>query len=324
MLACTTIGFQPYTEKQLRNILVARAKAAGFCKYKAPVPVTATSLTTTPTSEESPVITSSSSSSTTAAVPVTVTSAPDALFSSVPSVTTAAAAAAVFSTDPTLTAIPDFSNDLDAFAAVMLVALPQLTMKSRHVRDLWETSMALWGLISYTSNPSLFIYASVPCAAAATTTSATAVESGVSAPPAFGTASSSSTSTAAPLPAVHVNAASTERFQINFKAVKEAAQQVLLLPATHAIKVQMSKQKRTRGNVHDSAHNIRIAKLERHSNVSKNSINGLRNGITACQPELLQAIPEDIHSFVDNNLSKSIFSSNLTAVLYTHMTFTNA
>ena len=105
-----------------------------------------------------------------------------------------------------------------------------------------------------------------------------------------------------------MNAASNDRFQIDFKAVKDAAQQVLLLPAIHAIKVQTSHKRRTRTSAHDNAHNVRIAKLERRSNLTRNSASGLINGITASQPELLQAVPDDIHSFMDNNLSEYFYS----------------
>jgi hypothetical protein len=169
----------------------------------------------------------------------------------------------------------------------------------------------------------------VPCTAtAAATATATAAESGVAlsstsdtalpsslsaAAIAIASLSSSSSSvttvtaaatSAAAAAAAPVNATSNDRFQIDFKAVKEAAQQVLLLPAIHAIKVQTSHKRRTRTSTHDNAHNLRIAKLERRSNLPRPNASGLINGITASQPELLQAVPEDIHSFMDNNLSK--------------------
>ena len=188
--------------------------------------------------------------------------------------------------------------------------------------------MALWGLISYTSNPALYIHAYVPSTAnAASTATANAAESGVALSSSSDTALPSSLSaaaiaiaslsssvttvtaaaaaaTAAASSSTHVTATSNDRFQIDFKAVKEAAQQVLLLPAIHAIKVQTSHKRRTRTSAHDNAHSMRIAKLERRSNLPRTSASGLINGITASQPELLQAVPEDIHSFMDNNLSK--------------------
>ena len=51
----------------------------------------------------------------------------------------------------------DFSNDLDAFVAIIDAALPVFFDMTNHITELWENVMALWGKIFHSSDPSKFI-----------------------------------------------------------------------------------------------------------------------------------------------------------------------
>ena len=197
----------------------------------------------------------------------------------------------------------DFSNDIDVFAAVLLVVLPQFLMKSRHVRDLWETLMSLWGYIFYTSNPALYV------------SDTSAVDPAVPSSSSSFSSSSSSESVSADI-ALKVNSSNsnssgsssssskaTGRFQIDFKAVKAAAQDILLMPTTHVLKVQLPSRRRgTRGRILDPEQNLRLARLEKR--ISRSSADDGKGGSSEFRAELLQALPDDVNSVMDSNQCK--------------------
>jgi hypothetical protein len=235
VLACTPLGFSPYSEKQLREILVSRAKFAGFCKHN---------------------------------------------YSSLEAQAAPEVEVEVVRPEGKVASTVDFSNDIEVFSAVLVVVLPQFLLKSRHVRDLWETVMSLWGYMFYTSNPALYI-------------SDTSGQDS--------TAPSSSSDT-------HTNTStsgrSKVRFLIDFKAVKVAAQDMLLMPATHILKVQLPSRRRgVRGRIVDPEQNSRLARLEKRNSRSGtvDSSTGHSKGFRA---ELLQAVPEDVSTIMDTNLCK--------------------
>ena len=191
----------------------------------------------------------------------------------------------------------DFSNDIDVFAAVLLVVLPQFLMKSRHVRDLWETLMSLWGYIFYTSNPALYV------------SDTSAVDPAVPSSSSSFSSSSSSESVSADIALKVINSSSsssskaTGRFQIDFKAVKAAAQDILLMPTTHVLKVQLPSRRRgTRGRILDPEQNLRLARLEKR--ISRSSADDGKGGSSEFRAELLQALPDDVNSVMDSNQCK--------------------
>ena len=191
----------------------------------------------------------------------------------------------------------DFSNDIEVFAAVLVVVLPQFLLKSRHVRDLWETVMSLWGYMFYTTNPALYISdTSVQEAIAPSSSSAAASElNQISKATHTNTNLNTSTST---------SGNSKVRFLIDFKAVKAAAQDMLLMPATHVLKVQLPSRRRgVRGRTLDPEQNSRLARLEKRNSRNSTSDNskGQSKGYRA---ELLQAVPEDVNAVMDTNLCK--------------------
>jgi Tfp pilus assembly protein PilV len=235
VLACTPLGFSPYSEKQLREILVSRAKFAGFCKYNhLPLDVHA------PAEVEVGVV------------------------------------------RPTV----DFSNDIEVFSAVLVVVLPQFLLKSRHVRDLWETVMSLWGYMFYNSNPALYI-----CETSSQDTTAPSSSAAAAAVPVTKAANTNSSS----------SGCNKGRFLIDFKAVKAAAQEMLLMPATHILKVQLPSRRRgVRGRIVDPEQNSRLARLEKWN--SRSGTIDSSTGHKGFRAELLQAIPEDVTSIMDTNL----------------------
>lgn len=124
-------------------------------------------------------------------------------------------ASQVVSTVSTVTS-ESFSNDIEVFAAVVLAVLPQLLLKTRHVAELWENMMAIWGHIFYTANPSNFIYVPQP-----ETLQTTDIEATSSVP-------------------------CGARFHLDLKALKVIAQKILILPAAHVIEIPLSATAKAR------------------------------------------------------------------------------
>jgi hypothetical protein len=158
--------------------------------------------------------------------------------------------------------------------------------------------MSLWGYMFYTSNPALYI-------------SDTSGQDS--------TAPSSSFSSSAAVPVskdTHTNTStsgsSKGRFLIDFKAVKAAAQDMLLMPATHILKVQLPSRRRgVRGRIVDPEQSTRLARLEKRNSRSGtvHSSTGHSKGFRA---ELLQAVPEDVVTIMDTNLCKLKIQVKLT------------
>ena len=232
--------FPPYTEKQLKEILVSRARRAGFSKYK-----------------------------------------PSALSGS------AAPGAS------NIAAVDDYSNDLEAFGAIINAVMPQFLYKTRHVSDLWENAMTLWGFIFYSSNPSLFITTRTASLSSASCTAITAP-----------------TSKAASLP-------ENARFQIDLKALRMAAQDVLLMPAIHVTSVQEPRKRRTwsgressTAKSADSELTQGRARLLKHQKRLSSDIACGAAQVTL-PIELQQAVPEEINMFLDLVLCKCHDSSEI-------------
>lgn len=256
LLACTTIGFAPYSEKQLRDILIGKARAAGFSKHRA---------------SEQPfsVARASALSSAGPVMPINneVSSAASSEYQ-------------------------DFSADLDAFAGIMLIALPQIFTKTRHVGDLWETAMALWGHIFTASNPADYIRSSDPTLLLKS-----------SPRPVSDSANDKA-----------VSRRVSERFQIDFKAVKIATQHILVMPATHVLKVQGPSRRKSK-STSDVEQIVRSARMETEKGASAFTSSteirsmemvtlskGLLN--RSLRSDLQQAVPEDVNHFIDTNLRK--------------------
>ena len=160
-------------------------------------------------------------------------------------------------------------DDIDAFAAVLLAALPQLLLKTRHVAELWESVMGIWGIIFYSTYPLQFIYASQSESHDAAT---------VSMP--------SSTS-------------SGTRFHLDLKALKIITQEILMMPAAHVIDIQplmTSEGQKVKRSIKSRAD--RISKDLRQRRRFCHSTDFLR-------PELQQALPYDVNTIFDSSLCKS-------------------
>ena len=277
LLACTTIGFAPYSEKQLRDILTSKARAAGFTKYRC-------ASSDTPTSKSKSIVSASALTSSASEMPATIEAVHGA------------------GSDH-----HDFSSDLDAFTAIMVIALPQILTKTRHVGDLWETSMALWGYMFSASS-----------AGASEFIRATALHDPsrpLPPPPPLPAPGSDSSNVRGA-----VSPRANERFQIDFKAVKMATQQILVMPATHVLKVQGPSRSRRKSRNASDSHVQHIATLVSMDAVTENRTSvataSLERRLVGSAPlskgpvkrslrcDLLQALPEDVSHFIDTNLRK--------------------
>lgn len=266
-MTCTTIGFPPYSEKQLRDIITSKARAAGFSKHRC---------------RSSDLLVSKSA-----------VSASDG--------TSAPASSEMPTTVETVYAAGsdrhDYSTDLDAFSGIMLVALPQLLAKTRHVGDLWEMCMTLWGYMFHSSAFSASEYIR-----------ATDFHDPSRPLPTPGGDSSNVGA---------VPSRVSERFHIDFKAVKAATQQMLLMPATHVLKVQGPSRTKTksRSASNSQVQHIEISRLDSMDAVTENRTStatasserrsvasGAQKRSLLC--DLLQAAPEDVNHFIDANLRK--------------------
>ena len=128
------------------------------------------------------------------------------------------------------------------------------------------------------------------------------------------------------------NESVAERFQIDFKAVKIATQQILLMPATHVLKVQglsRSKSKSKNRSASDShvqhitTSDSMDAVTEKRSSVATTSSErrsvgsaSLSKGpvMRSLRCDLLQAVPEDVSHFIDTNLCKCAMLSMILAI----------
>jgi hypothetical protein len=155
----------------------------------------------------------------------------------------------------------DFSNDFDAFSAMTHHVLPQLSLKTKHIGELWESLISFWGHIYSSSNPKLYVYPST------TTALPTSVipSSSTSHNPNPNQLSTSSTSTSStidnPNPCYNPNPKPTDnpnpcynpnpkpiassssdnpRFQINLKEVDILMEKLLYTPAIHVTATQVN------------------------------------------------------------------------------------
>lgn len=167
-------------------------------------------------------------------------------------------------------ALENLSDDIEAFTAILLAVLPQLLVKTRHVAELWENMMSIWGIIFYSTYHLQFIYASQ--------------------------SESLDTTTACVLS----SSPSGARFQLDLKALKLITQEILLMPVAHVIEIQPSisgvgqKVKRTVKPAIDHSKYLRQRRLFSNS-----------MGADTLRPELQQALPYDINSTFDSSLRKS-------------------
>jgi hypothetical protein len=293
LLAWTTIGFAPYSEKQLRDILTSKARAAGFSKHRCRLSDTLAlalpSKSVSAVGASEPVSTSTST-----CTPSEVPPAVEAVHVHVPA-----------TGREREKELLDFSADIDAFACVMLIALPQMLAKTRHVGDLWEACMALWGYMFSASTASQYIRATD------TDTDLHDPSRPLRLPPG---GDSSNASCAVP-------SRVGERFHIDFKAVKMATQQMLLMPATHVLKVQGTSRRKSRSASHSDSHshshvqhidNKRLdgmdAVTEKRASAATARSERRSIGIGAqkrsLRCDLLQAAREVVTHFIDANLRK--------------------
>ena len=114
-----------------------------------------------------------------------------------------------------------------------------------------------------------------------------------------------------------------ECFHIDFKAVKAAMQHMLLMSATHVLKVQDTNRTNPKGKRHGESRSasdshiqhIVITRSDRRDAVTENRTSVATTGFErrsvasgaqkrSLRCDLLQAAPEDVNHFIDANLRK--------------------